>query len=108
MDDEKYLKPNQRKLEKHFVIAVNGRRVKILNYKIYTHQDGLEEYQVIELITKIPNENLNYERVSLVIEKVDIIIEVTGVIRCRGYQPGLSRYMFKIESYNEVDKIIGS
>lgn len=108
MDEDKYIKPKHRKLGKHFAITVNGNRVKILNYKIYTHRDRLEEYQVIELITKISNENLNYKRVSIVIEKVDSIIEVTGIFLGLLSQPGLSRHMFRVESYNEFDKIIGS
>ena len=35
MDEDKYIKPKHRKLEKHFAITVNENRVKILNYKIY-------------------------------------------------------------------------
>lgn len=31
MDEDKYIKPKHRKLEKHFAITVNGNRVKILN-----------------------------------------------------------------------------
>jgi phenylpyruvate tautomerase PptA (4-oxalocrotonate tautomerase family) len=112
LDGDKYINQKHRKLDKHFAITVNGKRVKILKYKIYNQGDKFDkqEVQIIELITKISNENLNIrnKRVSIVIEKVDSIIEVTGLFYAGLFQPGLSRYMFKLESYNEIDKIIGS
>lgn len=110
MDEDKFIKPKHRKLDKHFAVTVNGKRVKILKYKIYSHWDNLDkqEYQIIELITKISNESLNYKIVSIVIEKLDSIIEVTGIFHGGFFQPGLSRYMFRVESYKEIDKIIGS
>lgn len=67
MDNDRYFKPKHRKLDKHFVISVNDRKVKILNYKIYSHWGDLDKqaYQVIEIITKISNQNLNIKELIL-------------------------------------------
>ncbi len=40
MDDEKYLRHRQRKLDKHYTIVVNGSKVKILNYDYPTKSIG--------------------------------------------------------------------
>lgn len=106
MDQDNYTKPKHRKFEKHFPITINGNRVKILNYKISSLWDEYEnqEYQVIELITKISNENLNYKKVNIIIESKNDILEIEGVLRVSSGQPGLSRHKFRIESYIEKNK----
>lgn len=62
----------------------------------------------MELITKISSEYLNCKRVNIIIEKLDSVIVITGLYFCLISQPGLSRFSFRIESYSEIDKIIGS
>jgi hypothetical protein len=37
-----------------------------------------------------------------------MIIEVIGRFHGALFRPGVSRYMFRIESYKEIDKINGS
>jgi hypothetical protein len=83
--------------------VINNRKVMILNFKIYFHWDALEkqEYHIIELISKIKNESLNYKRVRIIIEREDKILEIVGLSYTAFFQPGLSRYMFKIENCNE-------
>lgn len=106
MDEEIHIKPKHRKLDKHFDITVNGKRVKILNYKISSYEDAIDkrEYQTIELITKISNKNLNYKRVNIIIERENNIIEIAGIFRVSFSQPGLSRYQFRVNSYTEKNK----
>lgn len=103
MEDGEYFKPKHRKLDKHFDILVNGTHVKILKYKIYNKWNCLDkkEYQVIELISKISNQNLNFMKVNITIERDNNLIDIIGIFHGRFSQPGLDRYMFKIEKMIE-------
>jgi hypothetical protein len=56
-----------RKMDKHFKIKVNNKVVKILKYKRDSYYDDIkgEEVNTIELITKIPNDELDQKEVII-------------------------------------------
>ena len=86
-----------RKMDKHHSIKVNNKSVKILKYKRESYYNNLdnEEVNIIELITKIPND---------ILDNKEVIIELEGeVIKARWIskfsQPGLHRYMYKVSGF---------
>ena len=83
-----------RKMNKHYSIKVNNKSVKILKYKRESYYDDLdnEEVNIIELITKIPNDVLDHKEVVIDIEGE--VIKANWVSHFS--QPGLHRYRYKV------------
>lgn len=102
-DDENDYKSRHRKLDKHFIITINCNKVKILKYKIYSKWDELagQEYQYIDIITKISNESFKYLTAHINIINESKILEIIGLLYGEFNQPGLTKYMYKITSYSE-------
>ncbi|WP_256762451.1 hypothetical protein [Cohnella sp. WQ 127256] len=93
-------KENQhRKLEKHFYVIINNKKVKILNFKIEDRVDDLtgEVVRVMTIITKIQNEILKEKEIQIQISTNETDINFKGKYKGEFSQPGLKRYLYVIE-----------
>lgn len=92
-------KQRKKKLESHFYIIVNNKRVKILNYKIEDKFDGITEQgvRILTLISKVPNEVLTEEVIDIHILTTETDIKVRGMYKGQLSQPGLKRYLYEIQ-----------
>jgi hypothetical protein len=100
VDDEKYLKHRQKKLDKHYSIIVNGNKVKILNYKFNEYIDKVtnDKISTIQLITKISNDVFYSKKIECTICKGNEDIQLTGTFSSALQAVSLFRYTYKIES----------
>lgn len=104
MDHDHNNRLKQRKLDKHFNIVVNGKTVRILNYKINDVTNHLtnEPGQTIELITKITNGFSDHDKIECVISKENEEVRFTGTWYTTASQHGLKRYCYRVEKIDII------
>ena len=98
MNHEQINKHKQKKIDKHFDIAVNGKKAKIMNYKVSDYTDDYtgEKGQNMELITKISNKILEGKPVDCIICKDNIEMKFVGNWYTTFSQAGLFKYRYRV------------
>jgi hypothetical protein len=99
VNNDQINRKKQNKIDKHFDIVANGKKVKIMNYKITEHRD---EYtglmgQNIELITKIQNKILESKPIACIICKDNEELSFTGFWYKTFSQAGLFKYHYRAD-----------
>lgn len=96
----------QKKIDKHFDIVANGKKAKIINYKLSDHIDEYtgEKSQNIEIITKISNKVFESKSIESVICKDNKELTFNGNWFSTFSHAGLSKYHYKVESLTLKDE----
>ena len=83
------------KFKDHFTILCNGKRVKILNYKL---EAELDNKLILVVITKIPNRLLSEKTIYFDIDDEKQPIHCFCKWFCEYIQPGLRKYYYYIQN----------
>lgn len=99
MNHNQINKKKQNKIDKHFDIIANGKKVKIINYKI---TEGRDEYsglmgQNMEIITKISNKVLESKPIECIICKDNKELNFIGSWYSTRSQAGLFKYHYSVD-----------
>ncbi len=102
MKHDQINRKKQNKIDKHFDILANGKKVKIMNYKITECRDGYSglKGQNMEIITKISNKVLESKPIECIICKDNKELTFIGCWYSTFSRAGLFKYHYK------ADKII--
>ena len=89
-----------RKIAKHFTILINGKKIKIINYRFKKYQDQFETGQIVELISKIKFPALP-ESAIIEIDRDGRRIQIQGKRKCGSYGPGNYIESFIVNEIND-------
>ena len=105
MNNDQANRLKQKKIDKHFDISVNGKKAKIINYKISEYVDNYtgEKKQDFEIITKISNKALEDKPVECSFSKDGKEITLTGDWYATRSHAGLYKYHYHLTDLKTED-----
>jgi len=87
-DDKNINRSKNRKLSKHYDILINGKKVKILNYRIKVYKDSVVNGRIIELISKLKFDKTDSGNVVIEIDKPNEKLTISGIWKFGWDEPG--------------------
>ena len=104
MDSEsKIANKKARKIAKHYPILINGKKVKIINYRFKKYKDPYESGQLVELISKIKFPPLP-KLVKIEIKREGRLIQIQGRWKFGFHGPGNHIARHKCAAINQSRK----
>lgn len=87
-NDKKPRRNKDKKLSKHYDILINGKNVKILNYRIKNYKDSSVSGRVIELISQLKFDKADSGDVIIEIDAPNEKLTVSGTWKFGWDEPG--------------------
>jgi len=98
--ESKIVNKKARKIAKHFTIFINGKKIKIINYRFKKYKDQFETGQIVELVSKIKFPALP-ESAIIEIDRDGRRIQIQGKWKCGFHEPGNYIESFVVNEIND-------
>lgn len=87
-DDKNFMQSKNRKLSRHYDILINGKKVKILNYRFKNDRDSNTNGRVIELISQLKFDKADIGDVVIEIDTPNEKMTISGTWKFGWSGPG--------------------